>query len=51
MLTDMTTLPMLPEIILLIAASVILLIDMYLADAKRSVTFALSLAALIPRVL
>ena len=46
MLTDMTTLPMLPEIILLIAASVILLIDMYLADAKRSVTFALSLAAL-----
>lgn len=46
MLTDMTTIPMLPEIILLIAASVILLIDMYLAGAKRSVTFALSLAAL-----
>ncbi|MBS1169563.1 MAG: nuoN [Burkholderiaceae bacterium] len=36
----------LPETILLVAASVILLIDMFLPDGKRSVTFVLSLLAL-----
>lgn len=44
--TDLTMLPMLPEIILLVAASAILLIDMFLPDGKRIVTFALSLLAL-----
>jgi NADH-quinone oxidoreductase subunit N len=39
-------LPLYPEIFLLIATSVILLIDMFLADGKRYITYVLSLATL-----
>jgi NADH-quinone oxidoreductase subunit N len=38
--------PVYPEIFLLIATSAILLIDMFLADAKRHVTYMLSIGAL-----
>jgi NADH-quinone oxidoreductase subunit N len=38
--------PVYPEIFLLIATSAILLIDMFLADAKRHVTYLLSIAVL-----
>jgi NADH-quinone oxidoreductase subunit N len=38
--------PLYPEIFLLIATSAILLIDMFLSDAKRNITYVLSLAAL-----
>ena len=36
-----------PEIFLVIAASAILLIDMFVSDAKRYYTYVLSLAALV----
>ncbi len=39
--------PVYAEIFLLVAASAILLIDMFLSDAKRSVTYMLSLATLL----
>ncbi|QAU34695.1 NADH-quinone oxidoreductase subunit NuoN [Janthinobacterium sp. 17J80-10] len=42
----MNLIPVYPEIFLLIAASAILLIDMFLPDAKRNITYMLSLAAL-----
>jgi len=38
--------PVYPEIFLVVAASAILLIDMFMADAKRNVTYVLSLASL-----
>jgi NADH-quinone oxidoreductase subunit N len=38
--------PLYPEIFLVIATSAILLIDMHLSDAKRNITYALTLAAL-----
>ncbi|HEV2612386.1 MAG TPA: proton-conducting transporter membrane subunit, partial [Noviherbaspirillum sp.] len=38
--------PLYPEIFLLIATSAILLIDMFLSDAKRNITYVLSLATL-----
>jgi NADH-quinone oxidoreductase subunit N len=44
--TNMNLIPVYPEIFLLIAASAILLIDMFLPDAKRNVTYLLSLASL-----
>lgn len=38
--------PLFPEIFLLIATSAILLIDMFLSDSKRNITYVLSLATL-----
>ncbi len=45
-LTNPNLVPVYAEIFLLIAASTILLIDMYLSEAKRSLTYYLSLATL-----
>lgn len=45
-MNTMNLIPLYPEIFLLIATSVILLIDMFLPDAKRHVTYLLSLATL-----
>ncbi|HCN90447.1 MAG TPA: NADH:ubiquinone oxidoreductase subunit N, partial [Oxalobacteraceae bacterium] len=45
-MNNMNLIPLYPEIFLLIAASVILLVDLFLPDAKRNVTYLLSLAAL-----
>ncbi|QDZ28232.1 NADH-quinone oxidoreductase subunit NuoN [Noviherbaspirillum sp. UKPF54] len=39
--------PVYPEIFLLIATSAILLIDMFLSEAKRNITYALSIGALV----
>ncbi|RJF98804.1 NADH-quinone oxidoreductase subunit NuoN [Noviherbaspirillum saxi] len=39
--------PVYPEIFLLIATSAILLIDMFLSDAKRNITYALTIGALL----
>ncbi|MBK4734122.1 NADH-quinone oxidoreductase subunit NuoN [Noviherbaspirillum pedocola] len=39
--------PLYPEVFLVIAASAILLIDMFLSDAKRNLTYMMSLAALV----
>ena len=39
--------PLYAEIFLLVAASAILLIDMFMSDAKRSLTYYLSLGTLI----
>jgi NADH-quinone oxidoreductase subunit N len=44
---NMNLVPVYPEIFLVIAASAILLIDMYLTDAKRHITYALSIVTLI----
>jgi NADH-quinone oxidoreductase subunit N len=46
-MTNPNLIPVYAEIFLLVAASAILLIDMFLSDAKRSLTYALSLAALV----
>jgi NADH-quinone oxidoreductase subunit N len=43
----MNLIPLYPEIFLLLAICVILLIDMFLADRKRNITYALSLATLV----
>ncbi|WP_136418167.1 NADH-quinone oxidoreductase subunit NuoN [Herbaspirillum sp. ST 5-3] len=43
----MNLVPAYPEIFLLIATSAILLIDMFLADAKRHITYGLTIATLI----
>src|ERR1035437_1121616 len=43
----MNLIPVYPEIFLLIAASVILLVDMFLSDAQRGITYLLSLATLV----
>ena len=45
-MNNINLLPASPEIFLLIATSVILLVDMFLADSKRHVTYLLSLIAL-----
>jgi NADH-quinone oxidoreductase subunit N len=42
----MNLIPVYPEIFLLVATSAILLIDMFLADAKRNITYMLSLVVL-----
>ncbi|MFZ1181606.1 MAG: NADH-quinone oxidoreductase subunit NuoN [Herbaspirillum sp.] len=46
-MNDMNLIPVYPEIFLLIATSAILLIDMFLPDAKRSITYLLSLLTLV----
>jgi NADH-quinone oxidoreductase subunit N len=46
-MNNMNLIPVYPEIFLLIATSVILLIDMFLPDAKRVITYVLSLVALV----
>lgn len=46
-MNNMNLVPVYPEIFLLIAASAILLIDMFLTDAKRHVTYALTIATLL----
>jgi NADH-quinone oxidoreductase subunit N len=43
----MNLIPVYPEIFLLIAASAILLVDMFLSDAQRGLTYGLSLATLV----
>jgi NADH-quinone oxidoreductase subunit N len=43
----MNLIPVYPEIFLLIAASVILLVDMFLSDAQRGITYLLSLLTLV----
>jgi NADH-quinone oxidoreductase subunit N len=46
-MNNINLIPVYPEIFLLIAASAILLIDMFLSDAKRVVTYMLSMATLV----
>jgi NADH-quinone oxidoreductase subunit N len=46
-MNNMNFTPALPEIFLLIAASAILLIDMFLSDAKRNITYILSILTLV----
>lgn len=46
-MNNMNLIPVYPEIFLLIAASAILLIDMFLPDTKRIMTYLLSLLALV----
>lgn len=46
-MNNMNLIPVYPEIFLLIAASAILLIDMFLPDAKRFITYLLSLVTLV----
>ena len=46
-MNTMNLIPLYPEIFLLTAVSVILLIDMFLSDARRSITYALSLASIV----
>ncbi|MEC5216375.1 NADH-quinone oxidoreductase subunit N [Actimicrobium sp. GrIS 1.19] len=45
-MNNLNLIPLYPEIFLLIATSVILLIDMFLSDKQRSLTYALSLVTL-----
>lgn len=45
-MNNLNLVPVYPEIFLAVAASAILLIDMFLPDAKRTITYLLSLAAL-----
>jgi NADH-quinone oxidoreductase subunit N len=44
---NINLIPVYPEIFLLIAGCAILLIDLFLSDAKRNITYALSLATLV----
>lgn len=46
-MNNMNLIPVYPEIFLTIATSAILLIDMFLSDAKRYITYLLSLATLV----
>lgn len=46
-MNNMNLLPIYPEIFLLIAASAILLLDMFLSDAKRYITYLCSMATLV----
>ncbi|MDB5762583.1 MAG: nuoN [Herminiimonas sp.] len=46
-MNNINLIPVYPEIFLLVAASAILLIDMFLSDAKRGITYALSMATLV----
>ncbi len=45
-MNNMNLVPVYPEIFLLVAASLILLVDMFLSDAQRWITYALSLVTL-----
>jgi len=45
-MNNMNLIPVYPEIFLLIATSVVLLIDMFVSDAKRHLTYYLTLAVL-----
>ena len=45
-MNNMNLIPLYPEIFLLIATSLILLIDMFLSDARRVITYVLSMATL-----
>ena len=45
-MNNMNLLPVYPEIFLLIAASAILLIDLFVSDAKRHVTYVLTMVTL-----
>lgn len=45
-MNNMNLIPVYPEIFLLIATSVVLLIDMFVSDAKRHITYYLTLAVL-----
>ena len=45
-MNNMNLIPLYPEIFLLIATSVILLIDMFLSDARRGITYLLSIGAI-----
>ncbi|MEB0135625.1 NADH-quinone oxidoreductase subunit NuoN [Actimicrobium sp. CCC2.4] len=45
-MNNMNLIPLLPEVILLVATSLILLIDMFLSDKQRNVTYVLSLITL-----
>jgi NADH-quinone oxidoreductase subunit N len=47
MTTSPNLIPLYPEIFLMVAASSILLIDMFLSEARRGITYALSLATLL----
>ncbi len=47
MINNMNLMPALSEIVLMTAASVILLVDMFLSDAKRYITFWLSILSLV----
>ena len=42
-----TFIPVMPEIVLLVAACVVLIVDLFLSERTRLVTYALSLAALV----
>jgi NADH-quinone oxidoreductase subunit N len=46
-MNNLNLIPVYPEIFLLVAASAILLIDMFLTDAKRYITYVLSIATLV----
>ena len=46
-MNNMNLIPVYPEIFLLIASCAILLIDMFLSDAKRHVTYTLSILTLL----
>jgi NADH-quinone oxidoreductase subunit N len=46
-MNNMNLVPVYPEIFLVIATSAILLIDMFLADAKRNITYALTIVTLL----
>lgn len=46
-MNNLNLVPAYPEIFLVIATSAILLIDMFLTDAKRNITYALSIGALL----
>ena len=44
---DLNLMPALPEIFLLTALSVILVLDLFLSDAKRGITYGLTLLTLL----
>ncbi|MES2934600.1 MAG: NADH-quinone oxidoreductase subunit NuoN [Pseudomonadota bacterium] len=46
-MNNINLIPVLPEIFLLVSASLILLVDMFLPDEKRYITYRLSIAALL----
>lgn len=46
-MNNMNLIPVYPEIFLLIAASAILLIDLFVSDAKRHITYVLTMATLV----
>src|ERR1035437_373461 len=46
-MNNMNLIPVYPEIFLLVATCAILLLDMFLSDAQRRITYALSIATLV----